>query len=169
MVAAQVGSLLGVAALAGVPLRHVKPHGALGNLAADRADVAQAILAAVAAQPAPLALLAISGTALEQVARAAGHPVFSEVFADRGYLATGRLVPRGQPGALIEDADAAVARMLGFLKTGLMPVVDGPPIPLAAHSICVHGDTPGALTLARRLRDGLAAEGIGLGPFLAAA
>lgn len=168
MVAAQVGALQGVAALAGARVAYVKPHGALANLAADRRDVAEAIVAAVAALPGKLAVLAISGTEMELAARAAGQPVYSEIFADRGYLSTGRLVPRGQAGAMIDDPEAAALRLLGYLDTGLMPVVDGPPIPLAAQSICLHGDSAGAVAMARHLRARLTGAGVRLAPFLSA-
>lgn len=168
MVAAQVGALQGVAALAGARVAYVKPHGALANLAADDAEVAGAIVRAVAALPGGLAVLAISGTALEQAARAEGLAVFSEIFADRGYLANGRLVPRSQPGAMIHDADAACDRLLRFLDSGLMPVADGgAPIRLEAHSICVHGDGPAALAMAQGLRARLTAAGVVLRPFVA--
>jgi len=166
MVAAQVGALMGVAALAGARVAYVKPHGALANLAADDRAVAEAIVQAVGALPWDLAILAISGTELEHAARAAGHAVFSEVFADRGYLRSGRLVPRGQPGALLHDAEAAAERLVRFLSSGLMPVVDGDPIPLAAQSVCVHGDSPGAVALAQTLRARLTARGVTLAPFL---
>lgn len=167
MVAAQVGALAGIAALSGAQIRYVKPHGALGNLAADDADVARAILAAVQAQPGELSILAISGTALEQVARAADYPVYSEIFADRAYLPNGRLVPRSREGAVIKDPKAAADRLVKFFETGLMPVLDGDPIPLAAQSICVHGDTPGAALMAQDLRARLEATGISIAPFLA--
>jgi UPF0271 protein len=166
MVAAQVGALVAVAALAGTTVRYVKPHGALANLAADRVDVAEAVVAAARASLPGGAILAISGTALETAARAAGLAVFSEIYADRGYLASGRLVPRGQPGALLRDPEAAAARLTGFLATGRMPVVDGDPIPLAAQSVCVHGDSPGAVAMARHLRDRLGSAGVTLAPFL---
>ena len=166
MVAAQVGALQGVAALVGAKVCYVKPHGALGNLAADQPNIAQAIQHAVAALPGNLALLAISGTELELAARAAGHPVYSEVFADRGYLPSGRLVPRNQPGAMIHNADVAANRLIGLLETGMMPVVGGDPIRLAAQSICVHGDSPGALAMAQVIRQRLAASGITLKSFL---
>ncbi len=166
MVAAQVGALMGVAALAGARVRYVKPHGALANLAADRRDVADAIAASVRAVSGDLAILAISGTELELSARDAGMPVFSEVFADRGYRASGRLVPRGQEGAMIHDAGIAAIRLVGFLRSGLMPVVDGDPIRLTAHSICVHGDSPGAVAMARQIRAVLLAEGIAVQSFL---
>lgn len=168
LVAAQIGSLQAIAALAGTTVRYVKPHGALGNLAADNADIARAIVQAVRAISPSLAVLAISGTVLEHEARDAGLPVYSEVFADRAYLATGRLVPRSRPDAMIHDAEAAVTRLLRLLETGLMPVVDGEPIRLAAHSICVHGDSDGAVAMARSIRERLQAHGVRITPFLAA-
>lgn len=166
MVAAQIGSLRGVAALAGAEVRYVKPHGALANLAADDRGVAEAILSAIMAQPGRLAVLAISGTQLEQAARAAGYPVYSEIFADRAYQPNGQLVPRSQPGAMLHDPKVAADRLLRFFDTGLMPVLGGDPIPLAAHSICVHGDSPGAVAMARGLREALQAAGLTLAPFL---
>ena len=166
MVAAQIGALTAMAALAGTKVAYVKPHGALANLAADNRDVADAIVAAVRKISPGLAVLAISGTDLEPAAREAGLQVFSEIFADRAYLATGRLLPRARAGAVIHDAGEATARLLGFLETGLMPVVDGAPIRLAAQSICVHGDTQGAVAMARLIRAELARAGITLAPFL---
>ena len=166
MVATQIGALRGVAALVPVEVRYVKAHGALGNLAARDRDVARAIADAVQRIDPELALLAISGTELEQGAADIGVPVFSEVFADRGYLASGQLVPRGEPGAMIHDPKEASDRLLGFLETGRMPVIDGAPIPLAAHSICVHGDSAGAVAMARMIRNDLVAAGVELNGFL---
>ncbi|WP_333814180.1 LamB/YcsF family protein [Tabrizicola sp.] len=163
MVAAQVGALEGVGRLAGARVGYVKPHGALGNLAADDRAVAESILAAL---PDGMAVLAISGTELELAARAAGIRVFSEIFADRAYLPNGKLVPRSRPGAVLHDAEAAAVRLLAFLKTGLMPVIEGAPIPLAAQSICVHGDSPGALQMATVIRARLQAAGVTLESFL---
>lgn len=168
MIAAQIGALQAVAAMAGARVRYVKPHGALGNLAADDRAVADAIAQAVRAVSPDLSVLAISGTALELAARAIGLPVFSEVFADRGYLPNGRLVPRSQPGAMIHDPQAAIDRLLSFLQTGLMPVVGGDPIPLAVQSICIHGDNPAAVAMARQIRSGLGAAGVTFAPFLPA-
>lgn len=167
MVAAQVGALQGVAALAGVPVRYVKAHGALANLAADRAEVAAAIASAVAALPGYLALLAISGTQLEVQGRRMGVEVVSEVFADRAYQANGQLVPRRQAGAVLHDPDEAAERMLRFIETGLMPVLGGGTVALAAGSICVHGDTPSAVEMARKLRSQLDGAGVVLRPFAA--
>lgn len=166
MVAAQVGALQGVAALVGATVRYVKAHGALGNLAADQRPVADAIARAVKALPGELALLAISGTELEIAGRAAGVPTYSEIFADRAYLPNGRLVPRSRPDAMVHGAEAAAERLIRFLETGHMPVVEGDPIPLAAQSICVHGDSPGAVAMAEEIRKRLSTAGVPLAPFL---
>lgn len=166
MCAAQIGALMALAAQADVQVRYVKPHGALGNLAARDRTVSDAIAATVAKLDPNLAMLAISGTQSEHAARSAGVPVYSEVFADRGYLSTGQLVPRGQEGAMISDAATAAERLIGFLNTGLMPVIDGDPIRLDAHSICVHGDSPGAVDMTREIRTRLLAEGIELSSFI---
>lgn len=166
MVAAQTGALQGVATLAGAEVRYVKPHGALGNLAADDRAVAEAIVAAVQALPGRLAVLAISGTELELAARAAGVEVFSEIFADRAYLPNGRLVPRSQAGAVLHDADEAAGRLVRFLETGRMPVIEGGPVALAAQSICVHGDTAGAVGMAQAIRARLEAAGAAIVPFM---
>lgn len=165
MVAAQVGALQGVAALAGAEVRYVKAHGALANLAADRADVAAAIAVAVRDLPGKLMLLAISGTELEVQGRKAGIPVVAEVFADRAYQADGRLVPRSTAGAVLHDPEVAAARMLRFAETGRMPVLGGGEVALAARSVCVHGDSPGAVAMARTLRARLEAAGVAIRPF----
>ena len=166
MAVAQIAALQGVARLAGAEVSYVKPHGALANLAARDADVAAAIAAAIG-KLGGLKVLAISGTKFEHAARNLGLPVYSEIFADRGYLSTGQLVPRGQDGAMIHDAGEAAARLVEMLETGLMPVIDGDPIPLAAHSICVHGDSPTAVAMAQEIKSRLTAEGITIQSFLA--
>jgi 5-oxoprolinase (ATP-hydrolysing) subunit A len=168
MLAAQVGSLQAIAALAGTAVRYVKPHGALGNLAADDRATADAIVAATRALPGNLAVLAISGTELEFAARAAGVEVFAEIFADRAYLSNGRLVPRCRLDALLHGADEAVDRLVGFFESGKMPTINGDAIEVTAHSICVHSDSPGAVDMARLVRSRLAATGISISPFLKA-
>jgi UPF0271 protein len=164
-VAAQIGALIAIGALVGQPIRYVKPHGALANVAAEEADVAAAIVRAVKAVDPRLAVLAISGTLLEGMARDAGLAAFSEVFADRGYTPHGTLVPRGRRGAMIEAPEAAAERLFGFLDTGQMPSVGGPPIALAADSICIHGDSPHAVAMARHLRAAFVGRGIAIKPF----
>ena len=165
-VAAQLGQLMAVAALAGSRVAYVKPHGALANVAAVEADVAAAILRAVRAVDPGLGVLAISGTVLEQLARAEAFGVFSEIFADRGYTSEGTLVPRSAPGALITDAGEATDRILAFLRSGRMPTVEGDLIPLAVDSICIHGDSNHAVQMARQLKAALVAEGFAVRPFL---
>ena len=164
--AAQTGALMAIGALVGHRVSYVKPHGALANVAADEVEIAEAIVRAVRAVDPKLAILAISGTQLEISAREAGAPVYSEIFADRGYTQAGRLVPRGQPGAMIEDADAAVERLLAWLQSGRMPVHGGGEIQLEGHSICIHGDSPHAVAMARVVRERLTARDIGVAPFL---
>ena len=168
MVVAQTGALVAVARLAGTQVRYVKPHGALGNLAAADATVATAIVSAVQAMDPTLAILAISGTALEHAARAGGVTVFSEIFADRAYLPNGQLVPRSVAGAVLHDAKDATDRLIGYLKSGRMPVMGADPIALAADSICVHGDSPDATEMARQIRARLEAEGVTASAFLSA-
>ncbi len=160
MVVTQIGALAAIARLAGTEVRYVKPHGALGNLAAADSSVAAGIIDAVSVAFPALAILAISGTQLELVARAAGVEVYSEIFADRAYQPNGQLVPRSRPGAVIHDAEQAAQRLLTFVATGRMAVMDGEPIELAAHSICVHGDTPGAVEMARHIRAELVIGGL---------
>lgn len=167
MVAAQVGALAALASLGGSEVRYVKPHGALGNLAAADATVAAAIVEAVRLLDPSLAILAISGTALEQVAREQGAPVFSEIFADRAYQSNGQLVPRQQAGAVLHDAHEAADRLIDFLRTGMMPVLDGgDSIALKADSVCVHGDSEFAVEMARLVRARLEAEGVSVTSFL---
>ncbi len=164
MVAAQIGALRGVASLCGARVAYVKAHGALANLAADRREVADAV--AEATKAAGLALLAISGTELQAAGEAAGIPTHAEIFADRAYLGSGRLVPRSHPQAMIHDPEAALQRLLAWLETGLMPAIDGGRIPLQAQSVCIHGDSPHSVAMARLIRQGLQARGIALAPFL---
>ena len=164
-VAAQVGALIAVGALAGHPVRYVKPHGALANVAAVEREVADAIARAVRAVDRDLAVLAISGTALEQAAGAAGLRVFSEVYADRGYTAAGNLVPRSMPGALIHDPEVAAGRLIAFLDSGSMPTVEGGTVRLAVDSVCVHGDNPAAVAMASRVRAVLTGQGRAIAPF----
>ena len=166
MVAAQIGALMGAAALAGTTIAYVKPHGALANLAAQERSVADAIARAIKAISRDLAVLAISGTQLDPAARTLNLRVYSEIFADRGYLSSGLLVPRGHAQALIKDGGEAAERLVSFMETGLMPVIDGAAIALEAHSICVHGDSAGAVAMAGDIRTALTRAGITLAPFL---
>jgi UPF0271 protein len=163
-VLAQVGALAGVARGVGVPLRHVKPHGALYNEAADDPALARAIASAVHAYDPDLVLVARAGSAQAEAGRAAGLRVAEEAFADRGYDAAGRLLPRGRPGALIADPQAAARRAVGLLRTGRLPAEDGTWLALRPATLCVHSDTPGAGQVAAALRRALEAAGVRLRP-----
>lgn len=156
----QVGALEAFCRAEGLPLHHVKPHGALYNMAAKDLALARAICEGIHALDPRLTLLALSGSAMIDAAREIGLPVRSEVFADRGYRADGTLVPRSQPGAMIEDEEEAIRRVIRMVKDGLVTAVDGSDVPLLADSICVHGDGPQALAFVRRIRSGLLAAGI---------
>ena len=160
LVAVQTGALLGAAALAGVRIAYVKPHGALANLAAADPAVAQAIAQAVRAVSPDLGLLCLSGTALARAGEAAGLRVVQELYADRAYLPDGQLVPRDRPGAVLHDTEAIADRMLRWVDTGRMPLPEGGDVALHGQSICVHGDTPGAVAIARHLRAALEAAGV---------
>lgn len=166
MIGAQIGALRALAAMAGTNVRYVKPHGALGNLAARDGEVARAVVDAVGGVDADLAVLAISGTQLEHVAKDVGLRSFSEIFADRAYTPEGQLVPRSEPDAMIHDANEATDRLLAFLESGTMPTVGGDAIPLAAESICVHGDSPGAVDMAHQIRKGLLHAGVEVRAFV---
>ncbi|HAD29666.1 MAG TPA: LamB/YcsF family protein [Rhodobacteraceae bacterium] len=166
LIVAQIGSLQALAKLAGTKVSYVKAHGALANLAARDADVAEAMVQAIQDLDPDLTILAISGTQVERIAKVKGQRVYSEIFADRGYLSSGHLVPRGEKGAMIHDPSEAADRLLHMLETGLMPVIDGDPIKLDAHSICVHGDSAGAVAMAQELRQKLGDAGISIRNFL---
>ena len=163
----QIAAVAGVAQVEGLTLQHVKPHGALYNMAARDALLAGAIAKAVAAFGRGLILLGLPGSELLKAGKAAGLRVAGEVFADRAYEADGSLVTRSRLGSIIHDVDAVVARAVGMAKDGTVDAIDGTRIPLQADTICVHGDTPGADDLAAKLRAALQAAGILVKPLAA--
>jgi UPF0271 protein len=163
-VSIQVRALAEIAALYGVSLRHVKPHGAMYNVAARDPIVANAIARAVAALDPSLVLVGLAGSELIAAGKRAGLRTASEVFADRGYRADGSLVPRGEPGDILHDPEAVVPRAVAMVRDGAVTAVDGARVELQVETLCVHGDTPGAAALAMRLKQGLLAAGISLAP-----
>ncbi len=163
----QLGALEAFARAAGARVRYVKPHGALYNTAADDPVQAAAVAAGVAALDPGLALLGLPGSALERAAAAAGLAFVGEGFADRAYTRTGRLVPRREAGALLTDEDAVVAQALAIAREGQVTAIDGSTVPVRAASVCLHGDTAGAVELARRVRTALAEAGVTIEPFTA--
>ena len=164
-VAYQIGALRAFCDEVGGPLHHVKPHGALYNMAAKDRPLADALCRAVQKAAPGAILLALSGSEMEAAARAIGLPVACEVFADRGYRPDGTLVPRGTPGAMIEDETQAIARVVRMAREGKVTACDGSQVELRADSVCVHGDGPKALAFAEKLREALPADGITLRAF----
>jgi UPF0271 protein len=155
----QVGALAGMAAAEGARLTHVKPHGALNNQACEDAAMADTVARAVRAIDRGLILLAPALSELSAAGERAGLQVAAEVFADRAYTDAATLVPRSQPGAVLHDDEAVVAHVLRMLDAGGIVATSGKVLPTAMHSICVHGDTPGAVANARRLRSALETRG----------
>jgi UPF0271 protein len=159
MILYQVGALAGMAAAEGGRLSHVKPHGALNNQACEDAALADVVARAVRSFDRELILLAPALSELQAAGQRAGLAVAAEIFADRAYTDAATLVPRSRPGAVIHDPDAVVAHVLRMLQAGGIVAASGKLLPTAMHSICVHGDKPGAVDNARRLRAALQAEG----------
>jgi UPF0271 protein len=156
----QLAAVAGVAAAEGARLQHVKPHGALYNMAARDQGLAAAIARAVAAFDGSLILFAPPRSSLLAAGREAGLRVAAEAFGDRAYLADGSLAPRSAPGSVIDDARVVLARTLRMLTDHVVPALDGAPVALVPDTICVHGDTPGADQLAKTLRAGLESAGV---------
>jgi 5-oxoprolinase (ATP-hydrolysing) subunit A len=161
----QLAALDGIARVAGTRVSYVKPHGALYNAAVSHEGHAQAVVDAVLAYDRRLPVLGLPGSVLLREAEAAGMRPVSEGFADRGYTPAGTLVPRTQPGALVHDPVAVAARALRMAADGVVDAVDGSPVLMPVQSVCVHGDTPGAVEMARAVRTSLAEAGLALRPF----
>ena len=162
----QVGALDAFARAAGTRVRYVKPHGALYNTAADDAVQAGAIAGAVAAFDPTLPLLGLPASALAGAAAAQGLSFVAEAFADRSYLPGGRLVPRDEPGAVLTDETAVLAQAISIALDSRVQAIDGSAVVVSAASLCVHGDTPGAVSLARAVRAALTARGCTLQSFV---
>jgi UPF0271 protein len=156
----QIAAVSGVAASEGLQLQHVKPHGALYNMAVADRDVADAIVRGVAACSAALTVCAPPASELAGAGRDAGLRVALEGFADRAYAPDGKLVPRQQPGAVVTSVEEVVTRAIRIATERRIVAVDGTILPMEVDTICVHGDTAGAPALAAWLRAGLAASGV---------
>jgi UPF0271 protein len=161
----QIAALDGFARVAGSRVRYVKPHGALYNRTVRDEDQAAALVAAVKAYDPRLPVLGLPGSALLGQAQQAGLTTVAEAFADRGYTAQATLVPRSHPDALLEDPEMVAQRMVQMLITGRLRSIDDVDIAVSAQSICVHGDTPGAVAMAVAVRQALAEAGVGIRAF----
>lgn len=151
------------AAGGGARLRYVKPHGALYNRAVKDAEVARVVVDAVGS----LVLLCLPGSEMMKAAARRGVKTAVEAFVDRGYREDGTLVPRGEPGALLDDVELAVNRALRLVREGRLTPREGPDLVIQADSLCVHGDGPHAAALLEAVRTRFVAEGIRLAPFAA--
>jgi len=165
LIAYQIGAAMGIAALAGHRITHVKPHGALSNLACANADLAQAIARAVKAVDPHLMFLAIAGTELEHAGLSIGLPVAREIYADRAYAEDGTLLSRSLPGAVLHEPEEIAMRIAAMVKESAIISVSGRRIKVGIDSICVHGDTPGAVAAAQAVRRRLGEAGVTLAPF----
>ena len=161
----QLAALSGLARVAGTAVRYVKPHGALYNRIVHDERQANAVVDAVVAFDPSLALLGLAGSAVERAAGEAGLRFVREAFVDRGYRSDGTLVPRTEPGALLSDEAEIAARAVRMVTDGTVTAVDGEEVTVRVDSLCVHGDTPGAVAMALAVRAALAAADIGVEPF----
>lgn len=165
----QLGAMAGAARLTGARFAYVKPHGALYNTVATHEPQADAVVRAVAdfsrATEHPLAILGLPGTLSLTLAREAGLRAVGEAFVDRAYNPDGSLVSRRLPGSVLHDPDEIVARIERFAATGSIVAVDGSDVALDAESLCVHGDTPDAVAIARAVRATLGVSGTTVKPF----
>ncbi|MET6676983.1 5-oxoprolinase subunit PxpA [Citrobacter amalonaticus] len=158
----QIGALAAIARTEGGVMRHVKPHGMLYNQAAKDPQLADAIAKAVHACDPTLILVGLAGSELVRAGERYGLATRQEVFADRGYQADGSLVPRSQPGALIEDEEQSLVQTLGMVETGRVKSISGEWTNVVAQTVCIHGDGEHALAFARRLRAAFEARGIAI-------
>ena len=161
----QIGALQALAHTAGSMVRYVKPHGALYNTIVTDSAQAKAVAEAVHAVDPGLPVLGLSGSAFFAAAERLGLRTVPEAFADRAYRPDGQLVSRREPDAVLHDAEAIAERVFTMVTTGRVTAVDGSDIAIAVESVCVHGDSPGAVRIATALRERLVAEGITLGAF----
>ena len=163
-VIAQIGALAAISRAEGVPLRHVKAHGALYNMAARDRRLADAIARAIAAVDRSLMMFGLPKSPMIDAGAAAGLRIVNEGFADRSYQPDGSLTPRSRPGAVIHDPNVVVERAVRMVRDAVVLTPEGTAVPLKVDTICVHGDTPGAPELTRRIRAGLEAAGIHVRP-----
>ncbi len=162
MVVYQIGALKAFCDSNKIKMQHVKPHGAMYNMAAKDEKLAVAIAEGIAEVDDSLILLGLSGSEMLKAAQKTGLKAKKEVFADRAYEEDGTLVARTKPGSMITDENLAIERVLGMIKNGSVKAITGKEIAIEADSICVHGDSPKALDFVKKIRTALEVEGIEL-------
>lgn len=167
LVAYQVGAFQAICALAGHPMTHVKTHGALGNMCAEDSELALAVARGIKAASPGMAFMVMPAAATEQAAAQVGLPIIREVYADRTYDDAFNLTGRNQPGAVIDDPQTAVQRAVRMIRKGEITAASGRTMAARIDSICVHGDSPAALEISRKLRAGLEQAGIRVAPYTA--
>jgi UPF0271 protein len=165
MVAYQIGAMQGVAALAGHAVTYVKVHGSLNNMANEDEDLAMALARAVKGVDRDLVHVCMPGLPMAAASERLGLKVAREFFADRAYDDDGQLTSRKRPGAVLHDADAAARRLLDTLAEGALTTISGRRIPMPIDTVCVHGDEPSAVAMARTVRDALEGQGVAVRPF----
>ncbi|MGO1538082.1 MAG: LamB/YcsF family protein [Leucobacter sp.] len=165
-IAYQIGALRGLAAIAGTEVRYVKPHGALYNTIASDERQAAAVIRAMRAVDPELPLVCLASSRLVEQAVDSGLRAIPEAFADRAYEPTGALVGRSEPGAVLHDPDEVATRMVQLVGEGVVTARDGSQVRIQAESICVHGDSHGAVQMAVAVRDRLLAAGLSIRPFV---
>ncbi|WP_432541772.1 LamB/YcsF family protein [Kineococcus sp. SYSU DK002] len=165
----QLGAVWALARSVGDAVVYVKPHGALYNTMAVDEATASVVVAAVKAVDPSLVVLGLAGGVALDVADRAGLPTAAEAFADRAYTPAGQLVSRKEPGAVLHDADLVARRMVRLVQEGVVEAIDGTDVPVRAQSLCVHGDSPGAVGMAAATRAALIDAGVGIAPFTAGA
>lgn len=161
----QIVAMQGMCALEGHPMTHVKTHGALGNMAAVDPDLAALCVRAVRAVDAGLIYVTLPYSETLKAAEKAGLATASEVYADRSYTDEGELTPRSEPGAVIHDPQKSLDQVLEMVMNGRIPTTSGKRLPVQAATLCVHGDTPGAVEIVRRLRAALTENGVEIAAF----
>lgn len=161
----QIAAMAGMARALDWPITHVKTHGALGNMAAEDAELAAICVRAIKAIDPTLVFVTLPYSQTMKAAEKAGLPIACEVFADRTYTGQGTLTSRKIEGAVIHDPQRSVDHALTMIKDGFIPTTDGTRLPVEAATVCVHGDTPGAVATASALRKAFESEGIAIRPF----
>lgn len=164
----QIGALQALARVEGGEVTYVKPHGALYNTIVHDERQARDVVEAVAAVDPRLVLLGLPGSAVLREAESRGLPTATEAFADRAYTPEGTLVSRREPGAVLHDAEEIAGRMVTLVTEGTVTAIDGSTVRVRADSLCVHGDSPGAVEMATRVRSALREAGVGIGAFASA-